>query len=294
MKRIIITLLAIATISFSGFSQEEDQDQGSVIQTYTPSKLLKKGQWDIKWFNNLYTETKDLFGPNGDKQSIPRNTFFTSTVDVFTGVSENNNFNIGLLLEFRSNVIGGRDALDVFSFDGERGSARSGFTSFAPAIKFNPIKSVSNFTIQTAIHIPLVDNEVEDGVFLDQKGFIFQNRFFYDYSFAGGDWQLFSELNTEYNFGKKEDSFANNSLRLTPGVFLSYFPSSKFTILALVQHSQLIDAGNDFSQDFTALGGGVKYQLTDVLNIETLYTSFVRGTDTGLGKTFNIGLRALF
>lgn len=306
MKK-LIAILVLTTVSFTGYSQEEDQEkQGSVIQTYTPSKLLKKGQWDIKWFNNLYTETKDLFGPNGDKQSIPRNTFFTSTVDVFTGVSDNNNFNVGLLLEFRSNVIGGRDALDVFKFDGEANSARSGFTSFAPAIKFNPIKSISNFTIQTAIHIPLVDNEVENGVFLDQKGFTFQNRFFYDYSFSGGDWQLFSELNTEYNFGKKverdingtqiEGSFANNSFRLTPGVFLSYFPSSKFTILGLVQHSQLISSGNEnnFSQDFTALGGGVKYQLTDVLNIETLYTGFVRGNDTGLGQTFNIGLRALF
>ncbi len=83
-------------------------------------------------------------------------------------------------------------------------------------------------------------------------------------------------------------------MRLTPGVFLSYFPSSKFTVLGLVQHSQLIDAGNNFSQDFTALGAGIKYQLTNVLNIETLYTSFVRGNNTGLGKTFNIGLRALF
>lgn len=295
MKK-IIAIIVFTAITFSGYSQDEEQEesQGTVIQTYTPSKLLKKGQWDIKWFNNLYTETKDLFGANGDKQTIPRNTFFTSTIDVFTGVSNNNNFNVGLLLEFRSNVVGGRDALDVFKFDGEANSARSGFTSFAPAIKFNPIKSVSNFTIQTAFHIPLVDNESENGVFLDQKGFIFQNRFFYDYSFSGGDWQLFSELNTEYNFGKKEDSFANNSFRLTPGVFLSYFPSSKFTVLALVQHSQLIDAGNDFSQDFTALGGGVKYQLTDVLNIETLYTNFVRGNDTGLGQTFNIGLRALF
>ena len=308
MKK-IIALTTVLLIGFSGISQEGDNEQkGSVIQTYTPSKLLKKGQWDIKWFNNLYTETKDLFGPNGNERDIARNSFFTSTVDVFTGVSENNNFNVGLLLEFRSNVIGGRDALDVFKFDGENGTARSGFTSFAPAVKFNPIKSVSNFTIQTAFHIPLVDNESEDfvfdfdndgnpeGVFLDQKGFIFQNRFFYDYSFAGGDWQLFSELNTEYNFGKKEDSFANDSFRLTPGVFLSYFPSSKFTVLGLVQHSQLISAGNagDFSQDFTALGGGVKYQLTDVLNVETLYTNFVRGNDTGLGQTFNLGLRALF
>jgi len=302
MKKLTTTLI-IVLITFTSVSQE-DQPQRSVIQEYTPSILLKKGQWDIKWFNNLYTETRDLFGPNGSEQDIPRNTFFTSTVDVFTGISESNRVNIGLLLEFRSNVqspsfTDERGALDVFEFSGERGVARSGFTSFAPAIKFNPFKNVGNFTIQTAFHIPLIDNEVEDGVFLDQGGFIFQNRFFYDYSFAGGDWQLFTELNTEYNFGE-QDSFAYNSLRLTPGVFLSYFPSSKFTVLALVQHLQLISFGgndvgeNDFSQDATILGGGAKYQLTDELNIEFLYSNFVRGNDTGLGQTFNIGLRALF
>lgn len=293
MKKIALVIVC-GLLSFLGFSQIEGETTGSVIQTYTPSKLLSQGQWDIKWFNNIYTETKDLFGPEGEKQTIPRNTFFTSSVDIFTGISSNNKLNVGLLLEFRSNVIGGRDVFDVFKFDGETGTARSGFTSFAPAIKFNPLKAVSNFTIQSAFHIPLVDNEIEDGVFLDQKGFIFQNRFFYDYSFAGGDWQLFGDFNTEFNFGKKEDSFANNSLRLTPRVFLSYFPSSKFTVLALVQHSQLIDLGNDFSQDFTTVGGGLKYQLIEVLNIETLYTNFVRGNSTGLGETFNIGLRALF
>jgi len=292
---IVVTVFLMAlSAGFAQTSTDQDDSVKSNIQTYTPSKLLNKGQWDIKWFNNLYTETKDLFGPNGTERSIPRNTFFTSTIDVFTGVSENSTFNVGLLIEMRSNVIGGRDALEVFRFDGERGSARSGITSIAPAIKFNPIKNVGNFTIQTAFHIPLVDNETEQGVFLDQKGFIFQNRFFYDYTFPSGDWQLFTELNSEFNFGASEDSFANNSLRLTPGVFLSYFPNTKFTVLGLVQHSQLLDLGNDFSQDFTALGGGVKYQLNEVLNLEALYTNFVRGTSTGLGQTFNIGLRALF
>ena len=293
MKKIKI-LSIVLMIPFLGFSQDDENTQRSVIQEFTPSILLKKGQWDVKWFNNLYTETTDLFGPNGDKQDIPRNTFFTSTVDIFTGISDSRRVNVGLLLEFRSNVVGGRDALDVFSFDGEAGSARSGFTSFAPAIKFNPIKSVGNFTIQSAFHIPLVDQETEQGVFLDQNGFIFQNRFFYDYSFAGGNWQLFTELNTEYNL-PKEGSFANNSLRLIPGVFLSYFPSSKFTVLGLVQHIQLISFETDgFEQDATILGGGAKYQLTDELNIEFLYSNFVRGNDTGLGQTFNIGLRALF
>ncbi|MEL6812020.1 MAG: hypothetical protein AAFP76_11845 [Bacteroidota bacterium] len=288
-KRILITGL-LCLIFSSGFAQEdEEENQGSVIQTLTPSKLIAKGQFDLKWFNNLYTQTESTFSEGTE----PRETFFTSTLEGYTGVSDNKRVNVGLILEFRSNVVADRNALDVFSFDGETGTARSGFTSIAPSVKVVPFANVSNFSIQSSFFIPLVDNEVEEGVFLDQNGFIWQNRFFYDYTFPGDKFQLFTELNSELNFGKEEDSFANNSLNLTPGVFFSYFPSSKFTVLALVQHSQRIDLGNEFEQDFTAVGGGAKYQLTDELNIEALYTNFVRGNNTGLGETFNIGLRAV-
>ncbi len=283
-----VALFVSVTSSLVTFAQD-DPPQQSNIQQYTPSKLIGKGQWDLKWFNNLYTETEDTF--TGD---IPRNTFFTSTLEAYTGVGKNKRWNVGAIFEFRSNVTGGRGALEVFQFDGEEGSARSGLTSIAPSVKFVPITSVSNFSIQSSFFIPLVDNEVENGVFLDQNGFIWQNRFFYDHTFPGDKWQIFSEINSELNFGDADKSFANNSLRLTPGVFLSYFPSSKFTVLVLAQHSQLLDLGSDFSQDFTALGGGAKYQLTDALNVEVLYTNFVRGSDTGLGETFNIGLRAIF
>lgn len=288
MKKIIIVAFALV-IGFTGFAQEEQDDTKSNIQTYTPSKLLKKGQWDIKWFNNLYTETEGEF--NGVKADKPRETYFTSSFDIFTGVSENSTFNVGLLFDIRSNAIGGRSATDVFSFDGERGTARSGFTSIAPVIKFNPIKNAGNFTLQSAFHIPLLSKESDaQGVFLDQTAYTFQNRFFYDYTLPSGDWQLFTELNTEYNFGD-DDSFANNTFVLSPGVFMSYFPSSKSTVLGFVQHFQRV---GDFKQDFTALGFGGKYQLTKVLNLEALYSKFVRGENTGLGQSFNIGLRALF
>ncbi len=280
--------------------QDGPQPSKSNIQQYTPSKLIGKGQIDLKWFNNLYTQTKSTFSDGKE----PRQTFFTSTLEAYTGVGENKRWNVGAIFEFRSNVINDRGALDVFSFDGEEGTARSGLTSIAPSIKFVPLASVSNFSIQSSFFIPLVDQETDGGVFLDQAGFIWQNRFFYDHTFPGDKWQLFTELNSEFSFGKDavrdtggdtvEGSFANNSLNLTPGVFLSYFPSSKFTVLGLVQHSQRIDLGNNFAQDFTAVGGGVKYQLTDALNIEALYTNFVRGSNTGLGQTFNLGLRAIF
>lgn len=287
--RIFATILGIIFCFQIAFSQDDmDQPTSNILQ-YTPSKLMGKGQWDLKWFNNLYTETKSTFVEG----TQPRQTFFTSTLEVYTGVGSNKRWNLGTILEFRSNVVAGRGALEVFQFDGETGTARSGLTSIAPSVKFVPIASVSNFSIQSSFFIPLVDNETEDGVFLDQNGYIWQNRFFYDNTFPGGKWQLFSELNAELSFGKQEESFANNSLNLTPGLFLSYFPTTKFIVLALAQHSQRIDLGNDFPQDFTAVGGGLKYQLTRELNVEALYTNFVRGSNTGLGETYNIGLRAI-
>lgn len=288
MKKIVIALSVL--ISSIGFSQEESDSNKSNVQTYTPSKLLNKGQWDIKWFNNLYTQTKSA-DINGDiAKNLDRETYFTSSIDVFTGISENSKLNIGLLAEVRTNVTGDRNAFDVFSFDNDETTARSGLTSIAPVIKFNPLKSVSNFTIQSALHIPLISDESNNqGVFLDQTAYTFQNRFFYDYTFSTGDWQLFTELNTEYNFGE-EASFANKTFVFAPGVFMSYFPSEKSTILGFVQHFQRL---GDFEQDFSALGFGGKYQLTEVLNLEVLYSSFVRGQNSGIGQSFNLGLRAL-
>ncbi len=288
-----LLILGVILAPFMGSSQDStnsDPQPQSNIQQYTPSKLIGKGQWDLKWFNNLYTQTESTFSDGTE----PRQTFFTSTLEVYTGVGENKRWNVGGILRFRSNVVNDRRARDVFLFDGQEGTARSGLTAIAPSVKFVPIASLSNFSIQSSLFIPLIDNETENGVFLEQNGFVWQNRLFYDYTFPGNKWQLFSELTTELNFGDEDKSFANNSLNLNPGLFLSYFPSSKFTVLVLAQHSQRIDLGNDFAQDFTALGGGAKYQLTDELNVEVLYTNFVRGSNTGLGETFNIGLRAIF
>jgi hypothetical protein len=276
-----IILLLVLILTFSLSAQEEQPEEKSNIITYTPSKLLNQGQWDIKWFNNLYTQTKD--SEQAEKQ--PRETYFTSTIDIFTGISKTNNFNVGLLFEIRSNAVNGLAASEVFKFkNNSLNSTRTGLTSFAPAVKFNPFKQVNNLTIQSAFHIPLFKNESVNSVYLDQNGYIFQNRFLYDYTFSGDEFQLFAELNTEFNFGDKEDSFANNSLVLAPSIFLSYFPSQKFTVLVLAQHAQRIDLGNDFPQDYSVLGAGAKYQLTKVVNIEALYTKFVRGSNTGLAK----------
>ncbi len=302
MKKYLILAALSLIVSINAQAQDtnDDDQAGSVIQNLTPSKLIGKGQVDIKWFNNLFTQTR-VADVNGDVRTAPRENFFTSTLDFFYGVSENRRVSLGAILEFRSNTIGGRGALDVFSFDGERGAARSGITSIAPSIKFVPFAAASNFSIQSSIVIPVIESEFDDGVFFDQDGLVIQNRFFYDLPIGGNNqWQLFFDLNTELNLGddltffedgRSEGSFANDSLRLIPGVFLSYFPSSKVSLQGFVQHFQLIDLGNDFEQDLTAVGAGVKYQLTDKLNIEALWSYFARGNDSGLGESYNLGLR---
>lgn len=292
MKKIILLVLLSASFTTTYSQEDSTAVEQSNIQNYTPSKLLEKGKWDIKWFNNLYTQTERT--DKGVKNTIDRESFFTTSLEIFTGISNNKKINAGLILEYRSNSFEGESATSVFSFNNEVGKSRSGLSHIAPSVKIAPFSALPRFSIQSSFFIPVFDEETNDNGFLAQKSYIWQNRFFYDYTFKGNKFQLFSELGTRYFFGDKEEGFANNSLELAPGVFLSYFPTNKFTVLTFVQHAQLLDLGNDFEQNYTAVGLGAKYQLTKVLNLETLYSKFVRGNDTGLGQSFNLGLRAIF
>ncbi|MEP0480086.1 MAG: hypothetical protein ABJD23_07705, partial [Nonlabens sp.] len=100
-------------------AQEDNEEEGSVIQTLTPSKLIGKGQYDIKWFNNLYTQTESTFSDGREA----RQTFFTSTLEAYTGVGNNKKWNVGVILELRSNVIRDKWPLEALRFqniEGER------------------------------------------------------------------------------------------------------------------------------------------------------------------------------
>ena len=105
-------------------------------------------------------------------------------------------------------------------------TGRKGLSSFAPAIKFQPFKNLLVIFLSKRHFIFLIISEESNsnGVFLDQTAYAFQNRFFYDYTFPSNKWQLFAELNTEYNFGE-EKSFANKTFVFAPGVFIMLLPS---------------------------------------------------------------------
>jgi hypothetical protein len=169
------------------------------------------------------------------------------------------------------------------------------------SVKIQPFKKVSNFSLQSTFYIPVFKDT--PGFYLDKRSYIFENRFFYDKTFGRGKYQFFAELDLVYNFGEKSadasldensgERFANNSLGVPVSVFLSYFLSDNFTMYVNSQHYELFDLGNNFTQNYTLLGFGGKYQLNDSLNLEMSYGNFVRGRDNGLGQTFNLGLRYL-
>ena len=61
MKQLRSHIIAAAFLMSSLAVFAQDDQTGSNIQNLTPSKLIGKGQWDIKLFNNLYTQDDSTF-----------------------------------------------------------------------------------------------------------------------------------------------------------------------------------------------------------------------------------------
>lgn len=282
-----------------------DGDNKSVIQTLTPSALLKKKQWDVSVFNNLYSQTNTANQDGEISTDGSRSSFFTSTIRFNYGVSKNARINVGVVGTLKSTRYHEQrtdSPAEVLEFKNSDDEARFGFSSIAPAIKFTPFKSMSNLSIQSSLSIPLVDkNEGEFGtgkIWLDRNSYFFNNQIFFDKSFYHDYFQIFAELDLGYNFEGQDEGFFDNSLSTPLSVFFSYFPTSKITFYVQGQHAPtwwINDEENQTPyQDFSQYGIGGKYQLTDNLNIELLFSDFFRGVNSGLGETYNLGLRYVF
>ncbi|MBV6653999.1 MAG: hypothetical protein KI786_09610 [Mameliella sp.] len=291
MKNLLIPVFFLLVLPFAFAQPAEGQ---SIIQTFTPSRLLPKGSWEVKLFNNLYTETRGA-DENGDVSDRARSTFLTNIVEGFVGVSPNARVNVGLITHFRSSLISSSDversALDALRYSNNEEYARSGMTYIAPSVRFTPFKSIPRLSFQSSVMLPVFEEETINGVFFAERSTIIANKVYYDHSFANGDWQLFTELSFDYLFGPDEESYANDSGFMPISAFLSYFPSSKLTFYVNAQHARRIDLGNNFNQNFTLAGVGAKYQLTNALNLEVSHSQFLFGNSSGLGATYNIGFR---
>jgi hypothetical protein len=235
-----------------------------------------------------------------------RETFVSSLIQFTFGSSKNARTNLGFDIKLGAS---GRASSDNFSNISRafalknNDSTRVGISYLGPRIKIQPFKSEPNFTIQSSLLI--APNKFPEGkgvnangngglYFLEWDRIQWWNQFFYVKSFTNS--QLFFEADLWYRIGYKKDNATALDVPLT--FIYSYFPTPKSTIYGIASHvtrnqynPNNYNDGITTAANYSTVGLGIKYQITSKTNLEMLYTNFVRGVNSGLGSTYNIGVR---
>lgn len=254
------------------------------LQQITPSSLMKKGQTEIKLFNNLYTQ-QAFFNSSSEKQDIGfRETYFTSANYFLIGVNSWLN-------------VGGEIWINSVKRNTDPIQKRTEIAYIAPKIKIAPFNSLERFSLTSTLLIPSAKDMQGGGdpdePFLAFDNTIWINQLFYDQQ-LGQDWQVFFELSGWMYFKKSKVEESDNFFRLPAKAIISYFPSKRITLYALTELMTQLGQANFVDSYYFQFGPGIKYQLVSgKLEIEGLYTNFIAGKSQGAGSTFNLGLRII-
>jgi hypothetical protein len=253
---------------------------GNNAARYVVSSAIPKGSAEIKIFNNLYSQ----------EAAGERSSFFTSTLSALYGVT--NRFNAGIDLRYRRVRYDEVGTASNFAVLGEGGTfSRTAISGFGPKVRIAPFNNLPNFSIQSALWIPLADDLEgnESGRFTDWNNATWFTQVFNDFP-IGSNFSFFTELDIVLeDIGGEEDDFNRFSTPVT-GIF-SYFPTPKATLYGLASYSPFWQENFDY---FYQLGAGAKYQFTPNFEIELLATAFdnqfLNSVDGNAG-TVNLGIR---
>lgn len=296
-------------------SKQPDNGDESNIFTYTPSRLLKKGQFEIQLFNNLYTQTAYRDG-NRDKVELDtRDTYYSALFYALYGISKSSKVNVGFDINLKSVYIDTTKGspLNVFRFD-KTSHSRTAITSLGPKIKFQPFRNFSSFSIQSAFWIPVAEDlesieEMSDYPWMDYNMYTWWNQFFYDKN-LGSQWQLFLEADLLFRFKTKNSNIPTH-VDVPLSVFVSWFPLRNTTIYYQLQYSPRFQLETSYAtddnqeqnpiaepfdliSDYAHTGLGVKFQITPNFFIEASSTYFFTSLNGGAGTTFNLGFRFIY
>ncbi len=264
------------------------------LQSYTPSILFDKGDWEFKSFQNLYTQTQSFGERALEKEDIPsgRQTYFTSINQFLIGL--NSQLNVGLDVWIKH-----------VNYEEMGLNNRTAISGFGPKIKIAPFKNLERLSIQSTLLFPLaksleapLPNDGGPFPFLETDKTLWLTQFYYDQP-INEQLQLFFQQAFWANFVR--DSFReNNFLQTQSSVFLSYFPTSRWTVYGMTEYfpthynnqKQSFEAFNSY---FVQSGVGAKFQLLpNLLELELLYTNFWAGSEEeGAGSTYNLGIRLI-
>ncbi len=276
--RFIALCLFAPVISVTSYAQDLN------LQDITPSSIMKKGQVEIKLFNNLYTQ-QAFYNGSSEKQEIGfRENYFTSANYFLIGVNSWLN-------------VGGEIWINSVKRNTDPIQQRAEVAYVAPKIKIAPFNSLERFSITSTLLIA-TSTDMQGGgnpnePFLAFDNDIWISQIFYDQS-LGQDWQVFFELSGWMYFKKPKVEESDNFFRLPVKAILSYFPTSRITLYALTELMTQFGQANLVDSYYVQMGPGIKYQLIPgKLEVEGLYTNFLAGKNQGAGSTFNLGLRII-
>ncbi|NQX91931.1 MAG: hypothetical protein HRT74_07385 [Flavobacteriales bacterium] len=290
--RQLLTLILIG-LAVQGMAQDN-------LQNYTPSILFGKGEWEVKSFQNVYTQTASFGSDLTNKidNNGRRDTYSSSINQFLYGI--NGNINIGLDVWVKNVTVNDP------RFETLTTRSRTEITGIGPKIKIAPFKKLNRLSIQSTLLFPLAedlegadqgDNIETSFLFLEyDRSAMLLNQLFYDLP-LNSKWQLFFQQAFWTHFTR--DSFAENTVWQTQtSLFVSYFATSRWTLYGLTEyfptHYNAADQEFSASESFFINSGiGTKYQIIpNKLEIEALYSNFWLGSEgSGAGQTFNIGLR---
>ncbi|WP_020569555.1 DUF547 domain-containing protein [Neolewinella persica] len=254
---------------------------GNNAARYVVSSTIRKGTFEIKIFNNLYSQ----------EAAGERSSFFTTSTSVLFGATDR--VNVGFDLRYRRVRYDEAGAASNFDVLGSGGTfSRTAISGFGPKVRIAPFNNLPNFSIQSALWIPLADNleGSEGGRFTDWDSPTWFTQVFNDFS-IGNNFSVFTEIDLVLeDFGSNENGSINRFSTPVTGI-LSYFPNPKTTLYGLASYSPFWQESYDY---FYQLGVGAKYQFTPKFELELLATAFDNqflSSVNGNAGTVNLGLR---
>lgn len=264
----------------------------SNLQSFTPSVLLKKGQKEWKLFNNLYTQTR-YFDNFKITDINGRANFFSGIFQFNFGLTKKLNGGVSFMMRSTSNRGPNSSPLDVFRFQ-NNANARTAITNVGLIAKYAPIP-VEGLSLQTMVFFPTgkkLEGAPEESLpYIDFDAIQWFQQAFYDVRLAQR-FNLFAELDFLIRIDVQNKDRQSSQVAIPLKVFPSYFITNKLTAYAMTEFAPTLGAGI-FSSAYVQSGLGLKYQLTNQLEIEGLYTNFWWGKNSGAGVTYNLGLRYL-
>ncbi len=272
---------------------DSDQDPGrNRLQLFTPSSMLEWGQFEAKFFQQLYTQKAFFDGDGNSIEDGNRSNYYSGIGNIVLGY--NNRLNFGVDFWVQSVFIDSTVSSPFMLFSGNRGPwGRTALTAVGPKVKWQPFSRLNNFTVQSSFLLPVArdpEGRNNDRPYLATQNFLWWTQVFYTNNLSS-HLQLFAEIDLYWNIDRSFD-FAQSGFIATPAtVFFSYFPTSKITLYVNSQFWPTLGEGVVSSWWYQA-GLGGKYQINQSLDLELSVGKFLAGRGAaGPATAYNLGLR---